>query len=840
MEEDKILNHISSCEGYEYALITTFNLDIGFFERFVVNSMYEKGLRKIALFVDANELVNALKEVDNCAIGRKYFVCPVEMNGAFHPKLILLLGQDRARLIIASANLTSSGYFRNSEIFNVFEFNANHPETLSLISDAISFFEAINKLSFQHDEDVFDDIKKLSYYGKTAHNEERRLIHNLDKPILDQLAEIVRDVKKIDIAAPFYDNELSAVRALSEQNPDAGITLYVQNRKSRFPIFHQSSPYISELRAYDSANKRSAFYHGKVLRFETSESSFVLYGSANCTQSALMKSFPQGGNIECSVLERGAAGEFNSFFDSFDFTSKDLQCDPITYLAVGDQNIVFRYGVLDKTLRLFFGVKAHRDYEAYLGDNKLSASCDSGAIIVDIDPPALEDLPSVFEISFRFCDDIELVRCWYPDRMSLLINRSREVRDIVYEIDFDNNEDRYLQDKETILRELPITPDELKGELAVRRSVRGQESDSDEDDGGIVSFEIPPAETVQRFQRIERLHDICHRYISSYYTSVLKGTSAKKAHSTDATADRPIYRSATNYELLFQKFVSRRIRDLTAVPFLPEAEYNRYLSYILVFEDIFKKYSVEEKVQAEEKRDLFPFDFVANSEAKMCQRLLEKVERDKPELSIQERETTIVVTLHAILSLWETDNDLHVDSRLISQRLIRSLDSIFAIRSSYLEYAMLAVDEINLCPSHKINHGAAITHLDSLFGYLTEERLRSVIQTDYGKQANISIDVANKDVFVRTTVQEIGQHMRIKPKTLKELDGFCRHWGIPKFQIVIENEKGEEAYRSKGATRFVVYDAICEQKTLVQTLRSYDGKERKTQVKYSEALAQDD
>ena len=118
--------------------------------------------------------------------------------------------------------------------------------------------------------------------------------------------------------------------------------------------------------------------------------------------------------------------------------------------------------------------------------------------------------------------------------------------------------------------------------------------------------------------------------------------------------------------------------------------------------------------------------------------------------------------------------------------------------------------------------------------------MRSVIQADYGKQANIFIDVANKDVYVRTTVQEIGQHMRIKPKTLKELDGFCRHWGVPEFQIVIENEKGEEAYRSKGATRFVVYDAICEHKTLVQTLRSYEGKERKAQAKYSEALAQDD
>lgn len=836
MDENKILHHLTSCERYEFALLTTFNFDIGFFERYVVNAMYDKGLRKIALFVDAKELTKSLQDVDNCAIGRKYFVSPIEMNGAFHPKLALLLGQDCAKLIVASANLTVNGYFRNNEIFNVFEYDAKHPENLKLITDAIHFFSDINKLAFQQDEELFAGISKLFYYGHTCKNEEVYLLHNLSRPILEQTSELLREVRAIDIAVPFYDNDLSAAQTIGALNPGAQITLYVQNRKSCFPTSRQNSPFITELRVYDSPREGStAFYHGKVIRFDSKDHSYILYGSANCTQSALTKSFSDGGNIECVILEKGGPGEFDSFYSSFDFSIKSLQCDPISYSTVRTPEIVFRYGMIGKTVQLVFGTRVKRNYAAFLGETKLQASIYDGTIVISADPVIFEEVPNVFDISFQSGDYQETVRCWYLDQTSLLVNRTREIRDIVQEIDFDSNEDRYLQDKKLIIREIPISPDELKDEISLRQSVKPAttESDEEDEDDGIVSFVIPPADTVQRLQRIDRLHEICHRYISLYHSSFTSNRAASSHHKTTSTPGESTARQASNDEIVFRKFVERRIRDLTSSPFSGGVTYNRYLSYCLVFESIFKKYTIDEPKKVEEK-DLFPIEFVADAEAKMCQRLLEKVITEAPTLDTQELEDTIVLTIHAILSLWLCSDGLQNRHGMRCRMLLQNLDVAFNIRPQqrFMRYTLEAADKNNLRPSCKIDYGRAITYLDGLFGYKDQEGLQTVIRNDYGEQAIIMIDVPKKDVYVRTTVQDIGQHMVIRHTSLKELVGFCRRWGIPRFQIVVESGKDKAAVKSMKAARFVVYDVICEQRSITQTTRSYAGDETKRRMKY--------
>ena len=846
-KENRILYHLAACEGYEYALMTTFNLDISFFERYVVSAMYEKGLRKINLFVDAKELASSLVEVDHCSIGRRYFVSPIEMKGAFHPKVVLLLGQDRAKLIVASANLTVSGYYRNNEIFNVFEYNAKHPETLKLIASAIQFFTTINDLAFQKDTDLFTEIKKLSYYGRTNRNQDLFLLHNLDKPLIDQTAEIIRDACRIDVAVPFYDNDLSAIHEFSRRFPHARITLYVQNRKSCFPISHKSDPAVSDLKVYDSPRAGSkSFYHGKVFRFETNAASFILYGSANCTQAALTKAFLQDGNIECSVLERGAVGEFDSFFASFDTAKGSLDCNPITYAAEGTQNIIFRYGVLDKTLQLTFGVHSKKHYDAYYGDIKLPITYSADAITINADPSIFAEAPSVFELVFQSESGAETVRCWYLDLTSLMINRTREMRDIVQEIDFDNNDDRYLQDKELILRELPLTADELKAELADRQRVKAPVADSDEEseDDGIVSFEIPPAEIVQRLQRIDRIHEICHKYIFAYHESITGSSTATKSHNSGSEGPaKSVVHQATNYEIAFQKFVKRRIRDLTYAPFSPTVSYSKYLSYCMVFEDIFKKYTVDQptivKDESDPKKpkeaDLFSLQFTAEAEEKMCRRLLEKLKTEKPVLSDEEKNDTIVFTVYAILALWSLGDKIHNKYGLVCKQLLRTLDSLFQLREqdAYMKYVLLATGKFNLRPKREISLLPALNYIDSLFGYKSKEKLEEFLQSVYGKQTTVILDIPNKDVFICTTVNDIGQYMRMKEGPLKELDGFCCHWGIPKFQIRIENGKSRFDYRSPNATGFVVYDGNCEKKVLTQTIRSFAGRETTTNISYS-------
>ena len=215
---EKILDVFSTKNNYDIALMTTFNFDISFFESAILNRLYENDVKKVSLFVDSNELNKALSQTEQTSIGKKYVVNPIEMNEAFHPKIILLLGQVSAKLVVASANITVSGYLKNNDIFNVFDYDDKHPQNLNVINKAIDFFEQLNKRSFNQDAALFDEIKDFVYYNRTCDNEELYLLHNLNNSILSQVSEKVHDVISIDVAVPYYDNYAVALESLHLSN----------------------------------------------------------------------------------------------------------------------------------------------------------------------------------------------------------------------------------------------------------------------------------------------------------------------------------------------------------------------------------------------------------------------------------------------------------------------------------------------------------------------------------------------------------------------------------------------------------------------------------------------
>jgi hypothetical protein len=61
------------------------------------------------------------------------------VNGILHAKISLLLWSKRARLIIASANLTEDGYRRNLEVFGALDYHADAESPLAVLDDCIAF-----------------------------------------------------------------------------------------------------------------------------------------------------------------------------------------------------------------------------------------------------------------------------------------------------------------------------------------------------------------------------------------------------------------------------------------------------------------------------------------------------------------------------------------------------------------------------------------------------------------------------------------------------------------------------------------------------------------------------
>ena len=113
-----ILDILQKSVGYDIALLTTYNFDIRLFEQAILNSLFANNVRKVSVYVDAEELTKSLQSVRTCQIGRKYMVNPIRINSTFHPKVVLLLGEKKARLVISSANISTPGYTTNNTKLN--------------------------------------------------------------------------------------------------------------------------------------------------------------------------------------------------------------------------------------------------------------------------------------------------------------------------------------------------------------------------------------------------------------------------------------------------------------------------------------------------------------------------------------------------------------------------------------------------------------------------------------------------------------------------------------------------------------------------------------------------
>ena len=292
MENIDIIKEIEKTKKYDIALITTFNFEINFFERFILNKLRGNRINKISLYVDENEFNASIKKEKTNELGRKYMVNTIRCNSAFHPKLMLFLGKNKAKLIIGSGNIKMSGLCKNNEVFNIYEYNKEDESNLYYIQRAVEIFKILNTISINpnFEKELFSEIDKYEYLNKeTKKPQDSYLLDNYKKGILEQLKTIIEneEIEEIKIAVPFYDNLARTVKELMCIFKCENVKLYIQNGNSTFPIEDNILPnYVTEnIKVFDTfkSNESSNFYHGKVFLLKSKDKSFILYGSSNNT-----------------------------------------------------------------------------------------------------------------------------------------------------------------------------------------------------------------------------------------------------------------------------------------------------------------------------------------------------------------------------------------------------------------------------------------------------------------------------------------------------------------------------------------------------------------------------
>lgn len=550
MDNYKALEEIEKSTGYEIALITTFNIDVEFFERFIINRLYSNGVRKIALIVDAKELNKGIAEIRKPAVllGKKYSVNPVSIAGAYHPKMILLLAQDRAKLIISSANCTYSGYITNNEIFNAFEVTSDDSQFLPLIQAAVSFLMKSYEMSYGLDNELMREVQSIPYLSQTNQTglAEAVFIHNMDTGILEQAAQLMSDVRSVDIAVPFYDNDLSALSIMRERFPKASLNVYIQNHKSRFNTRKSAEINRLAVKAFDGFKnpKSRYFYHGKVIRFKSSKDSWVLYGSANCTLAALVKTPNEGGNVECNILEKGKTKEFDYFFDNIIVENGvDVECDLLDITGfTSEGKYHYKYGQIDEdgNISLVIGC---------LSDPKgLIVRCEESEVALKYYPGERHivcmlkaaDLSHVSDLLTLILEDGECkyeIICWIQNKTEIELNRNADSPSRTLKVYEYPQYNEFYENLISLRKYLALCVsehqrrEELSALFGQNKNAEVDKEDSEEAPEGIIEYVIPPriptSEERQEFENYKTAGSLSLSFLKRLLSSGGRNSTTK-------------------------------------------------------------------------------------------------------------------------------------------------------------------------------------------------------------------------------------------------------------------------------------------------------------------------
>ncbi|MGU7785035.1 hypothetical protein [Burkholderia sp. PU8-34] len=305
-------------KNYHTALASTFGIDFEAWENVALPRLQSTGCRNVLLLADAGMMTHAMNGASTLPRkgGRSYTANAISASRVFHPKLTLLVGRDSARLIVASANITSPGLAGNLEIAGTVDATPDLPGETKLVAGALRFLRS--RLG-DHGKVVEDQLgrmdKRAAWLARTVDSGDLVLLHDgsaaqflcsgSEQGIGARFTRNVggQQVKRLIVLSPYWDSDLSGLQALVEALRPERTVLLVDVRRRLFPT--QALGQLTNVSVIDIGTAAgSNFVHAKLFIAETDQADHVLYGSANCTTAALGTSKFRGLNDEACLYRR--------------------------------------------------------------------------------------------------------------------------------------------------------------------------------------------------------------------------------------------------------------------------------------------------------------------------------------------------------------------------------------------------------------------------------------------------------------------------------------------------------------------------------------------------------
>lgn len=300
---------------YEASIIATFNAYFPFYEDVLLPHLTNSGSRQNLLLMDAR-ICGGILGVESLrprSAGRRYSLIPVKAGGAFHPKLVLLVGRKKSLLLIGSHNLTLAGFSHNRELTSRFElddtddFLAREP-----FYRAWSFIRTWTDQTAEPFKEILHGIETTAPWlisGGTLDDRPSLISSSRGgKPLWEQVREYLpRTLSRITVTGPFFDAKLEFLKGLQKEHPSAELVVGID--PDSVVMNHHAIEILPSARFVNADCLRGGkgYLHAKAILFEDQDGTETLFsGSANPSEPAWITSVEKGGNAEIVAIHKSS------------------------------------------------------------------------------------------------------------------------------------------------------------------------------------------------------------------------------------------------------------------------------------------------------------------------------------------------------------------------------------------------------------------------------------------------------------------------------------------------------------------------------------------------------
>jgi len=320
-----ILKNIQAEKEITNAIILTHNIDFIFIQTVVLSAFRKCGHPSLTIFADAQCAFDTFSQqmpiLDG--LGTRYRVVPVAMKPGFrfHPKAILLSGQNSATLFVGSGNLTFGGWRENAEVWIHYQTQIDGTGPFAAFKKYL--YEVIKLISLPDTikaeiEEAFDQSTRG--WAKFLSDSADLLGKAGAGPSLLELYAQIFGNETADhliICCPYFDEEAEAIKLIAQKTKALRTTIYLQPERTNLLQHARESlgsnitlvP-VSFFHQNKDGESREAFLHAKFIAIEKANRVHIFAGSANCSNAALI--IPgAAGNAELVCVQEMSLDEFH-------------------------------------------------------------------------------------------------------------------------------------------------------------------------------------------------------------------------------------------------------------------------------------------------------------------------------------------------------------------------------------------------------------------------------------------------------------------------------------------------------------------------------------------------